>query len=226
MNDLLDLAKAESGRLEPEYSQVELGEIFSELRGSLRPLVRPEVYLDIVLDGVSTIETDRKLLVQVLRNLLTNALKFTKSGSVKLLAQKTQSAHIRITIEDTGIGIAPEDQARVFEEFYQVRGPLQIDHKGTGLGLPYARRVTNVLGGEMRLESEVGRRTTFMLCLPIAPEPHLLVKHIQEITEYLHGKVQTILIIDDDEAFQGTSSEVSSKVLPFVLLKHLVESKD
>ena len=166
VNDLLDLAKAEAGRIEPEWSEVDLRAVFGQLRGTLRPLAtRPEV--DFVVDepGVATLNTDEVLLTRVLRNLLTNAIKFTTEGEVRLAARPA-GADVEFTVSDTGAGIPPELHERVFEEFYQVPGSRPVSGRGTGLGLPYARRLAGILGGGLRVESEPGRGSTFTLSLP------------------------------------------------------------
>jgi signal transduction histidine kinase len=166
VNDLLDLAKAEAGRIEPNWATVDLKAMFGQLRGTLRPLAtRPEV--DFVVDepAVATLRSDEVLLAQVLRNLLTNALKFTASGSVRLSVVPVGD-DVEFTVADTGTGIAPELHERIFEEFYQVPGSTALSGKGTGLGLPYARRLVGILGGALRVDSEPGRGSVFTVRLP------------------------------------------------------------
>jgi signal transduction histidine kinase len=101
----------------------------------------------------------------VLRNLLTNALKFTAEGSVRLSVERVDG-DVEFTVADTGSGIPPELHERIFEEFYQVPGSTALSGKGTGLGLPYARRLAGILGGAMRVDSEPGRGSTFIVSLP------------------------------------------------------------
>lgn len=204
VNDLLDVAKAESGRLQVDIAQVDLGGVFGDLRATLRPLVRPEVSLKIDMDEIPAIQTDRLLLTQVVRNLATNALKFTLEGSVSVSARCAKNETIQIQVTDTGIGIGSEDQQKIFEEFFQVRGPLQAHHKGSGLGLPYARRVARTLGGDITLRSELGRGSTFTLWLPMrrgepafAPKPAFRPAPDAQL-------LRLVVIIDDDEAFRRT----------------------
>ena len=200
VNGLLDISKAESGKLEAEVTCFSLDSLLADLRGSLRPLVPPGVRLDVHDDTGTTIESDRTLLGQVLRNLLANALKFTVEGSVSLSCAQPDGYQIEISVSDTGIGIAPEDRPRVFEEFYQVRGPLQAKQKGTGLGLPYARRVTELLGGTLSLESELGRGSTFTARLPVAWQSfHFATREVANARDV---RVGTALIIDDDEGLR------------------------
>jgi len=168
----------------------------------MRPLARDGVVLDVPEPEVLTIETDRTLLLHVLRNLLTNALKFTATGHVRMEAQRRESGqHVEITVSDTGIGIAPEDQGRVFEEFFQVRNLLQVDRPGTGLGLPYARRVAEALGGTLRMESDGSTGSTFTLSLPLQWEALLGADRVPPIGS-TSALVATALVVDDDEAFR------------------------
>ncbi|EEP72791.1 PAS/PAC sensor hybrid histidine kinase [Micromonospora sp. ATCC 39149] len=166
VNDLLDLAKAESGRLEPNWTEVDLRAVFGQLRGTLRALSnRPGVQL-VVEDPPppGTVRSDEVLLAQVLRNLLHNGLKFTERGEVRLRAE-VRDGRWWLAVSDTGAGIAPELHERIFEEFYQVPGNTRVG--GTGLGLSYARRVTHLLGGTLELTSEPGRGSTFTVTLPV-----------------------------------------------------------
>jgi signal transduction histidine kinase len=167
VNDLLDLAKAEAGRLEPNWAEVDLKAVFGQLRGTLRPLVtRPEVELIIDEPELPTLRSDEVLLAQVLRNLLTNALKFTADGSVRLSVRPVAD-DVEFIVADTGTGIPPELHERIFEEFYQVPGSRALNGKGTGLGLPYARRLAGLLGGALRVDSVPGAGSTFTVRLPV-----------------------------------------------------------
>ncbi|MEV0268082.1 ATP-binding protein [Hamadaea sp. NPDC050747] len=199
VNELLDLAKAESGRLQPSPEDVDLKPIFDTLRGTLRAVPTAEG-TDLVVQeptGVPALRTDPIMLAQVLRNLLTNALKFTPSGEVRLSAAYENDV-VSLTVEDTGIGIPPEEQGRVFEEFYQVRHALQAKLTGTGLGLPYARRLVEVLGGTLDLESEIGRGSRFTVRLPVGA-----------LTGETGEPAQTlVLLVDDDEAFRTAAGHV------------------
>jgi signal transduction histidine kinase len=169
VNDLLDLAKAESGRLEPTLAEVLLDRVFDQLRATLRPLATGTEVTLVVEDptGVPALVTDPTLLTQVLRNLLTNGLKFTGSGEVRLTAVWLEAeATVRLEVSDTGVGIAEDQVERVFEEFYQVPGTRT---SGTGLGLPYSRRVVEVLGGTLSLRSTPGEGSVFTVELPQLP---------------------------------------------------------
>jgi signal transduction histidine kinase len=112
------------------------------------------------------VRTDRTLLGHLLRNLLSNAVKFTEEGAVTMTAARHGEV-LRVVVADTGIGIAEEDQDRVFEEFFQVHNMLQRSSRGSGLGLPLARRIATVLGGGLDLVSVRGRGSTFTVSLPV-----------------------------------------------------------
>ncbi|GHJ10729.1 sensor histidine kinase [Micromonospora humidisoli] len=167
VNDLLDLAKAEAGRIEPEWAQVDLRAVFGQLRGTLRALtLRSEVELVVEEPPPGTVlRSDEVLLAQVLRNLLHNAVKFTERGEVRMRAERAGD-RVRVRVSDTGPGIPAELHERVFEEFYQVPGTSR--RSGTGLGLPYARRLVTLLGGTLELASEPGRGSSFTVDLPVA----------------------------------------------------------
>ncbi|MEV1143412.1 sensor histidine kinase [Micromonospora sp. NPDC049799] len=166
VNELLDLAKAESGRIEPDWTEVDLRPVFGQLRGTLRALAtRPEVELVVEEPPApAVLRTDEVLLAQVLRNLLHNGLKFTERGEVRLRAER-RGDRWQLTVSDTGPGIPAELHERIFEEFYQVPGKTRVG--GTGLGLPYARRLVTLLGGSLDLASEPGRGSTFTVSLPV-----------------------------------------------------------
>ncbi|GAA1768900.1 sensor histidine kinase [Luedemannella helvata] len=169
VNELLDLAKAESGRLEPVPTEVDLSAVFGALRGTMRSLVsRPEV--EVVVEepvGLPPLITDEVMLTQVLRNLMTNGIKFTLRGEVRLVARNAGGDRLHLVVSDTGIGIPADEQERVFEEFYQVRGGAHRGVVGTGLGLPYARSLVTLLGGELALTSTEGKGSTFTVSLPV-----------------------------------------------------------
>jgi signal transduction histidine kinase/CheY-like chemotaxis protein len=187
VNDLLDVAKAESGRLHMDPAQVDLAALFGRLRGLARPMAEGKpVEVIVGADGdpdtPATILTDEVALTSILRNLLSNGIKYTDQGEVRLNARVT-GPRLEISVADTGIGIPAGLHDHVFEEFYQVPG---VRRGGTGLGLPYARRLAEMLGGDLTLTSEPGRGTTVTLGLPLRTPA-----------------VGTVLLADDDAAFRG-----------------------
>jgi signal transduction histidine kinase/CheY-like chemotaxis protein len=200
VNDLLDVARAEAGQIEVRFQLVDLGPLVERLSAALRPMVAEDVELvvDIPHSGL-VLRTDPALVERVVVNLLSNAVKFTPHGRVRCTGAQDGDT-IEITVSDTGIGIPPEHQERVFEEFFQVPGPLQRARAGTGLGLSYARRVATVLGGSLTLHSEPGRGTTLVLRLPVAlgadgPE-----------------RYDDVLVVEDDPGFRAIAH---SALAPF-----------
>jgi signal transduction histidine kinase len=156
VNQLLDLAKVEYGRLHVDTLPIDLVSLVDEVVAALRPTAAAGVA--VTVEGAAGP-------VQILRNLVSNALAFTRAGSVRVvLAEDAEWASVEVV--DTGIGIAPSDLPRVFEEFFQVRNPLQSSRPGTGLGLPYALHVAEALGGSLTAVSEPGSGSTFTLRLP------------------------------------------------------------
>ncbi|HEU5174614.1 MAG TPA: sensor histidine kinase [Gemmatimonadaceae bacterium] len=173
VNDLLDLAKIESGIVTLRPTEFTVAEVFAALRGMFRPLV-PSESVVLVFDeptGLPSLHTDEGRLSQILRNFISNALKFTERGEVRVRADVVGDGAIRFLVRDTGIGIAPEDQEHIFREFTQVEHRLQKRAKGTGLGLPLSRRLAELLGGEITMESTPGEGSTFAVTIPTtAPE--------------------------------------------------------
>ena len=164
VNELLDLSRAEAGALQPANAPVDLGALLDDLRGPAESLLRPGVRLTVGA-GAPTVETDVDLLRHVLRNLLSNAAKFTAEGAVEVTASRRGDT-VAVAVRDSGVGIEPDDLARIFEEFYQARSPLHASVRGTGLGLPFAARVARALGGTIDVESTPGVGSTFTLVLP------------------------------------------------------------
>jgi signal transduction histidine kinase/CheY-like chemotaxis protein len=199
VNDLLDLAKVEAGKIDVKPKHFEVQDVFGALRGMLKPLLTGNS-LELIFDAdpaLPPLYTDEGKLSQILRNLISNALKFTRRGHVRLSAHLETDEVIVFRVSDTGIGIAPEDQERIFEEFVQIEGELQAKVKGTGLGLPLSRRLAELLGGTLTLESAVGIGSTFSVTLPISfgqPEPTHVVQ-----TPLTQSMGPTILFIEDNQ---------------------------
>jgi signal transduction histidine kinase len=171
VNDLLDLAKVEAGRVEISPAWFEMVDLFSALRGMFKPvLTNPDVMLIFQEPkGTGRIYSDDKKLAQILRNFISNALKFTLKGEVLVSAKMTDDGHVVFAVSDTGIGIAPEFHHAIFQDFAQIDSPIQKRLRGTGLGLSLSKRLAELLGGSVSLESELGKGSTFSLTLPPTP---------------------------------------------------------
>jgi signal transduction histidine kinase/CheY-like chemotaxis protein len=205
VNDLLDVAKAESGRLHVDPANVDLPALFGRLRGLARPMAEGKPVEVIVSAGgdpdtPGTILTDEVALTSILRNLLSNGIKYTDRGEVRL-SVRVAGPRLEISVADTGIGIPAGLSAHVFEEFYQVPG---VRRGGTGLGLPYARRLARILGGDLTLTSEPGAGTTVVLDLP-NQTPAL----------------GTVVLADDDAAFRQVLRGMLAG-----MADHLLEAED
>jgi signal transduction histidine kinase len=164
----LDAAREEAGTVSVRREPVDLAAELAGLRGMLRALVRSDAVTLVVDEPGERIElcTDRALLGHVLRNLVGNALKFTDAGEVRVTARSSDCGRVELAVSDTGIGIAEEDLERILREWQQVEGAQPERPGGSGLGLPIVLRLIKALGGELRVESERGRGSTFTIELP------------------------------------------------------------
>ena len=168
VNDLLELARMEAGKTVARVVTFSAADLFAALRGMFRPLVTSDTVV-LVLDDVSglpPLETDEGKLGQILRNLISNAVKFTEQGEVRVSAELRGGDLIAFSVSDTGVGIAEEDRELIFQEFRQIENPLQRRAHGTGLGLPLSRKLVSFLGGELLLQSRVGQGSTFTAIIP------------------------------------------------------------
>ncbi|MFP5228134.1 MAG: ATP-binding protein [Acidobacteriota bacterium] len=169
VNDLLDLAKVEAGKIRIRPKQFEIHELLSALKGMLKPLLADNTSVELIFEDAHALPklyTDEGKVSQILRNLISNALKFTPSGHVRVSAQAEGEGFILFSVEDTGIGIPAEHHEHIFREFSQVENPLQERHRGTGLGLPLCRNLALLLGGKIWLESEPAKGSTFYVLIP------------------------------------------------------------
>ncbi|RRN79687.1 MULTISPECIES: sensor histidine kinase [Pseudoxanthomonas] len=171
VDDLLDLAKIEAGRISISPAWFDLMDLFSALRGMFRPLVEGANHVELVFEeppALPMLYTDDKKLAQILRNFISNALKFTPQGRVSVSARPEGAAHIRFSVRDTGIGIPGHMLGALFEDFVQVDSPIQKRLRGTGLGLALCRRFAELLGGSVGVHSVVGQGSEFHVIVPIA----------------------------------------------------------
>ena len=208
VDDLLDIAKVEAGKIVVRPADFDLGRLFGALRGMLRPLLVTET-VRLTFDepvGIPRLYGDEGKVSQILRNLLSNAIKFTERGEVRVTAVLTAGGErISISVADTGIGIAPGDQARIFDEFGQVEHSMQRKLKGTGLGLALSKRLASVLGGSLGVESALGEGSTFTLDIPVsyAPRPSLPTESVET-----DDRRVGVLVVDDDMTVQHVYERV------------------
>ncbi|KAA0129659.1 response regulator [Chryseobacterium sp. SN22] len=219
IDEILDLAKIESGKMTLEYQKVIIEDVVKDLKNLFNPVFQEKKLLfniDIEADAWKSIETDRLRVDQVLRNLLSNALKFTTKGSIGLHIKKDPEKEdfIIFSVKDTGIGIAEDKQKIIFEAFQQADGSTKRKFGGTGLGLSISREIARLLGGELILKSKVNEGSEFSLVIPIkeateikpAENDQNLVKTIREEVE----EIQHIL----DEGEEEIKEEVNTLEIP------------
>lgn len=169
VNDLLDLAKVEAGRIDVSPAWFDMVDLFAALRGMFKPvLTNPDVVLifEDPVDVPTAFSDDRKL-AQILRNYISNALKFTRRGEVRVTARRTADDKITFSVADTGIGIGKEYHHAMFQDFSQIDSPLQKSLRGTGLGLSLSKRLAELLGGSVAMESEPDKGSTFYVTIPL-----------------------------------------------------------
>jgi CheY-like chemotaxis protein len=200
VNDMLDLAKVEAGKAEVKPVRFAVTSLFGALRGALKPLLT-SASVELVfepLQDLPPLYTDEAKVAQILRNLVSNALKFTEQGEVRVTARLSEDeTRVVFAVRDTGIGIAAEFHERIFEEFSQVDTRLQKKVKGTGLGLSLSRSLARLLGGDLIVESVPGQGSIFSLQIPTSlgePDREMLTGH--------SGGTKSVLLIDDDETFR------------------------
>lgn len=252
IDDILDLSKIEAGRVTPDIKNVEVADVVLDIERSFRKVAEgKKIDFNLKLDaGAARImRTDERRLLQLLNNLLSNAFKFTEKGRVSLEITpskldedglESDEKFITFAVSDTGIGIAPEQQAMVFEAFHQADSSSTRKFGGTGLGLSICRELSSLLGGWVEVKSEVGKGSTFSLHLPVVYKGKVLTQkrravqsqEMQPLSEKLqeekdneaftHAEVpddrlnigegdRVILIIEDDKAFAKMLLDLARK---------------
>jgi signal transduction histidine kinase/CheY-like chemotaxis protein/CHASE3 domain sensor protein len=240
INDILDLSKIEAGHVEMRGEAFPMDGLLNDLSALFTP-VALEKGLSFTVSASSDcpafVESDRQRVEQVLKNLLSNALKFTESGGVTLDVHPAQEGTIAFSVTDTGIGIAPEQQARIFDAFQQADGSISRRYGGTGLGLSISLELARLLGGNITVASDSGRGSTFILTVPLrlapsqpsvapmpAPMPALPVQRPRaapspvslRIEEPVQGDSadprRLILIIEDDRVFADIVSNLATEM--------------
>ena len=170
VDDLLDLAKIEAGRITISPAWFDMFDLFAALRGMFRPIVDGNT-VDLIFEepqDIPRLYSDDKKLAQILRNFISNALKFTQHGEVRISARPEGEREVRFAVTDSGIGIPEELHGNLFEDFVQIDTPLQKRFRGTGLGLSLCKRFAGLLGGRVGVESAPGVGSTFFVIIPLA----------------------------------------------------------
>jgi signal transduction histidine kinase len=168
VNDVLDLAKIEAGKMPVHLEQVDVAALIQELSATVEPMVRHkelEYRVELAPD-LPVLETDRTKVKQILLNLLSNAVKFTHEGEIRVAARLVDDGGVEVEVGDTGIGIDPDGLESIFDDFRQVDQSSTREYGGTGLGLSITRKLLDLLGGSVRVESELGKGSVFTVRLP------------------------------------------------------------
>ena len=199
VHDLLDLAKVEAGKITMRPTSFTVNDLFGGLRGVIRPLQqRPEVMLIFEgADDLPALFSDEGKLAQILRNYLSNALKFTERGEIRVSASVDADGMMRFQVADTGIGIADEDQHRLFQEFGQVPNRLQGRVRGTGLGLSLSKRLAELLGGSVGASSRLGAGSRFWVRVPVSLPGH--TPSLDDVHARIIAEAPLALVVDDEQ---------------------------
>jgi signal transduction histidine kinase/DNA-binding response OmpR family regulator/CHASE3 domain sensor protein len=245
INDILDLSKIEAGHVEIRPEPITVGRLANSLRQLFQPIAREkkvDFAVEIAAECPEGLETDVQRLEQVLKNLLSNAFKFTEAGKVGLSIRRAAEGQIAFSVSDTGIGIAEDQQQNIFEAFHQADSTISRQYGGTGLGLSISRQLVRLLGGSIALKSERGQGSTFTITIPefydpakVAPrQPRGLVPNIP-LTQSLQAEAsraasptqsrrveddrerpsdgkRVLLVIEDDDTFASILRDLSREM--------------
>lgn len=244
INDILDLSKIEAGHGEIRPEMVSVERVADNLRQVFQPLAtdkKLDLTVEIAPQCPASIETDPQRLEQVLKNLLSNAIKFTEAGQVRLSICPVGEGKIAFSVSDTGIGIAKEQQRRIFEAFHQADSTISRQYGGTGLGLSISRQLVSLLGGTIDLQSEAGQGSTITVAIPesyvpanttsrdelmSAPVATILsqpdaarpttststFRKLEDDREGLTGGKRILLVIEDDDTFAAIVRDLSREM--------------
>lgn len=168
VNDLLDASKLESGTMRLDIISIDLRGVLADLRETMEPLAKDKgiELVEVLPSDLPPVMADRPQLRRIMLNLLSNALKFTQEGRIEVRAEPA-NGRVRVSVSDTGVGIAPEDADRLFDKYEQARSRATRGEKGTGLGLYITRQLVELHGSKIKVESELGRGSTFSFTLPL-----------------------------------------------------------
>ncbi|HEY1017047.1 MAG TPA: ATP-binding protein, partial [Herpetosiphonaceae bacterium] len=205
INDILDLSKIESGRMELIYEPTDLRPILHSVMATAAGLTKDKG-LELISElpqELPHVQIDKVRIRQVVLNLISNAVKFTEEGTITLSADVVDDKTLRVAVRDTGIGIAPENQHLVFEEFQQVGHIMNRTQQGTGLGLPISKRLVEMHGGQLTMESVPGQGSIFAFTLPIAAEQAPAAQPVAERTD--DAGIAIVVIDDDPDAHETIS---------------------
>ncbi|MFZ1624780.1 MAG: ATP-binding protein [Gammaproteobacteria bacterium] len=206
LNTLLDISKLESGTVTPTLEDVSISDLLAEIQQQFEQIAIARGLALTVTAGSEFLRTDRVLLRQLVQNLLTNALQYTRVGGVSIRTMRT-ATHLNIEVTDTGVGIAPDQTERIFDEYYRMEQP-GAGRRGSGLGLNIVRQISRLLGYGVVVESELGRGTTFRVAIPqdrlVAAGMRAVVVPVTRSADAGAELLKpSVLVIEDDDAVRG-----------------------
>lgn len=206
LNTLLDISKLESGAIKPDPTDFTVSALFDELRGEFAHLAINKGLTLEVTPCDDSVHSDPSLVGQILRNLVSNAIKYTRAGFVALRCLHDLPSYVSIEVLDTGIGIPPDKLHYIYDEFYQVGVPSNTTREGYGLGLSIVQRLVMLLGLKLDVESEVGKGSKFALRLPVGSEVTRPTGHIapESTSGTSHGDAR-VLLLEDDPAVRSAT---------------------
>ncbi len=243
INDILDLSKIEAGHVEIRPEAIPVERLANHIRQLFQPVALEKglaLSVDIAPECPATIATDPQRLEQVLKNLLSNACKFTEKGRVAVTIERAGDGQVAFAVADTGIGISQDQQQRIFEAFHQADASISRKFGGTGLGLSISRELVRLLGGTLQVESRAGEGSTFTLTIPetydparvalrdrrpavpaaAAPvltaaaiaAPPMPARSLDDDRDALEGARRVLLVVEDDETFAGILRDLSREM--------------
>lgn len=204
LNALLDISKLESGAIKPDPSDFVVSDIFEELRQEFSSLAQSKGLEFRVASCEESVHSDPSLVAQILRNLLTNAIKYTRTGCVTLRCQH-ETSRVRLEVLDTGVGIPADKLQYIYDEFYQVGVPSNSTRDGYGLGLSIVQRVARVLGARLDVQSEPGKGSTFAVALPAGNSAMRRHRTLSKRSTPPGGGRARVLLVEDDHAVRNAT---------------------
>jgi signal transduction histidine kinase/CHASE3 domain sensor protein/DNA-binding response OmpR family regulator len=209
IDEILDLSKIEAGKMYMEYQNIAVKEITNDINALFTPVANQrkiDFNIEFAEDVPAQIETDKMRLEQILKNLISNAIKFTSEGEVDLIVKKSQDNMIVFSVKDTGIGIPSEKQRLIFDAFQQADGSTRRQYGGTGLGLSISKELARLLGGTITLNSEPGKGSEFNLTIPVSRQERMELGDEKEVElrPANNGSNREVLITEDDTSAKMT----------------------
>jgi signal transduction histidine kinase/CheY-like chemotaxis protein len=201
INDILDLSKVEAGQMDLRLQAVPLAEVVDDVVRTVEPLAaQKQIRIQIETEGAGDIEADAGKLKQMVLNLTSNAIKFTPDGGVVTIKAERLADHIELSVSDTGIGIAEQDRSRIFEAFQQVDSGVDRRQAGTGLGLALTRRFARLHGGDVQVQSEFAKGSTFTISLPLRAEQQPVAKPVARATGDTKDQHRPLILVVEDNS--------------------------